>query len=850
MDILNIIEQTERRYKERQKEIEVTKKRIKDGERGLQLDTSDRVSKWVERMKRQPNPTRKFFERTINGNDLFDVNYLGKGLKTAQTVGRIAVRDRSKCLLGYGTGFLVAPNIILTNNHVIDSVEKAQYSQMEFNYQYDMNGYLKPSIYFTIRPDILFLTNEGLDYTLVAIDEFAHDGTLAAQLGYNQLIEDTGKILIGDHVSIIQHPNGEPKQIAVRENQLVDITEAYLHYETDTCRGSSGAPVYNDQWELVGLHHSGVPDRDNGDKILLTNGGVWTTPADNYYIKWIANEGVRISRIIQSIKVAINLNAGELELIRHMFDPLTLNPVNSELENTQEKDYKHTPRINQDDQEISIHIPLVFKDGKVEKDKADTDLKKEKEAYEQTIRFEFSISKGILDHTEPLKVIENKWDAKPHQIFGDLNEAGQEFLSLYEVYIKTRLNPWALSAELEDVKGVYDVTPDLKCRGLEDGIGNGESVADEKEALLGLFHKESNKKTMEDKYSGLKPNWNHGITCFPGAIEYAKIKGTLTGIENSSIVQLDTGFLNHPEIKLVKREKGYDFKDKDPDPSDRDRWFPDLGFVENQGHGTRTASIIIGTDTGLELDENNGVLPMVNFIPYRVADSVVVLHNHSNITKAVVAAINQGYEIITMSMGGIGINSWRQAAKLAYDRGVFWICAAGNEVRILVVWPAAYRGTIAVGATDYKNQPWDATSKGKKVDIYAPGHNVYVPGFAGKDHIYSYGSGTSYATPHVAAAVALWLHHHKAEIKNKYPEPWQRIEAFRLLMEKTATIPEDWDAEKYGHGILNVEKLIKQPLPEPSMLKYAYKESVEEMGEVIPDLTAKEKAFRAWNGKW
>jgi V8-like Glu-specific endopeptidase len=63
----------------------------------------------------------------------------------------------------------------------------------------------------------------------------------------------------GEFVNIIQHPSGhQPKALALCDNQLVDVLDSCLHYQTDTAPGSSGAPVYNDQWEVIALHHSGA----------------------------------------------------------------------------------------------------------------------------------------------------------------------------------------------------------------------------------------------------------------------------------------------------------------------------------------------------------------------------------------------------------------------------------------------------------------------------------------------------------------------------------------------------------------------------------------------------------------
>ncbi|MGY3404144.1 hypothetical protein ACVWZV_000257 [Bradyrhizobium sp. GM5.1] len=90
------------------------------------------------------------------------------------------------------------------------------------------------------------------------------------------------------NVNIIQHPNGLPKMIAVRDNVLQYRTDRTLLYETDTDHGSSGSPVFNDSWELVALHHFGEPFLEREDeqkRPIPTN----------------VNEGVRISAIYKDL---------------------------------------------------------------------------------------------------------------------------------------------------------------------------------------------------------------------------------------------------------------------------------------------------------------------------------------------------------------------------------------------------------------------------------------------------------------------------------------------------------------------------------------------------------------------
>src|SRR5262249_44290809 len=98
-------------------------------------------------------------------------------------------------------------------------------------------------------------------------------------------------------------PGGERKQVCVRENKLLkyDDNSPFIWYQTDTVGGSSGSPVFNNSWDVVALHHSSVPrmKKVNGrDVWLAKDGSVWTSNMGDDAVDWIANEGVRISQII------------------------------------------------------------------------------------------------------------------------------------------------------------------------------------------------------------------------------------------------------------------------------------------------------------------------------------------------------------------------------------------------------------------------------------------------------------------------------------------------------------------------------------------------------------------------
>jgi len=256
-------------------------------------------------------------ERTIGTDDLLNINFLLKGLAASNAVGRITINSDEGG--GFGTGFLIGENLVMTNNHVIASKNDAKRSYIEFNYQEDENEIPTNSTAFSLDPDKLFITSRNLDFTIVYANSTSYDGrNNLSDFDYLELIEDIGKLQVGERVSIIQHPNGERKQVALRNNEVVDIFDQFVHYQTDTQPGSSGSPVFNEDWEVVALHHSGAPQRDNNGNILTKDGRIWNEWEGEEAISWIGNEGIRISSIIKHLR--LNASENQKILLRQILD--------------------------------------------------------------------------------------------------------------------------------------------------------------------------------------------------------------------------------------------------------------------------------------------------------------------------------------------------------------------------------------------------------------------------------------------------------------------------------------------------------------------------------------------------
>lgn len=246
------------------------------------------------------SPTPLEQEVMRGNNDLLDVNFLDRCTLACQAIGRIeAVSPDGRIR---ATGFMIAPGLLMTNQHVLENAEVAATGTIEFGYRYNVAGELSQTTRFDLDPKTFFIADERLDYAIVAAKESSLTGREQIKdFGYLRLHAESGKVREREFVTIIQHPDGQPLQIALRENQVtvIDGATPFIQYEADTAHGSSGAPVFNDSLQIAALHSGGRIKRTPTGEYVLRNGETTTslaglTEAD---VAWEANAGIRISFI-------------------------------------------------------------------------------------------------------------------------------------------------------------------------------------------------------------------------------------------------------------------------------------------------------------------------------------------------------------------------------------------------------------------------------------------------------------------------------------------------------------------------------------------------------------------------
>ena len=221
-------------------------------------------------------------------------------LRTGDRLGRAVVKllrsDGSS-----GTGFLVAPGILLTNHHVLPDAITAASAITLANYEAAPPGAsLGRPASVPLDPDTLFVTNAELDFTFCAVTGLDFLGSIAL---------DRNSLNIGpsETVNIIQHPRGRPKEVAIKDNHVIKADSVVVHYVCSTEPGSSGSPVFNNQWEPVALHHASVvsdgpdarPVGGHDSTLYPPVLGTLGEPSTRYL-----NEGIRISAIALWLETA------------------------------------------------------------------------------------------------------------------------------------------------------------------------------------------------------------------------------------------------------------------------------------------------------------------------------------------------------------------------------------------------------------------------------------------------------------------------------------------------------------------------------------------------------------------
>jgi len=237
--------------------------------------------------------------------------------------------------------------------------------------------------------------------------------------------------------------------------------------------------------------------------------------------------------------------------------------------------------------------------------------------------------------------------------------------------------------------------------------------------------------------------------------------------------------------------------------------------IDDHGHGTHVAGTIAqATNNGKGVA---GVAPNVTIMPYK-ALSKYGFGSSDWIAAAIDHAVDNGADVINMSLGGPHSGVLHNAAEKAADAGVVVVIAAGNSGKKGVGCPAHADNVIGVSAVGPDDSKAYYSSWGEGVEISAPGGDTRKSGggilqdtIDGKgSHKYAAFQGTSMATPHVAGAAAVLI-----------GMGLDADSTMDVLFASAEDLGGEGFDEVYGHGRLDVGAAVRRVLVRQNGLKFA-----------------------------
>ena len=157
------------------------------------------------------------------------------------------------------TGFLIAPDIMVTAGHCIKNIEQAKDFVWVFDYTNELN-YIKSKKYIEVNPDNIYEVSEILnayykkgennDYSVLKLDR------KSSRIPYR--FRTSGEIQKGSPVYGIGSPTGLPLKFADNAKVISNHADKWFKNDIDTFPGNSGGPVFNSNGFIEGIHVRGA----------------------------------------------------------------------------------------------------------------------------------------------------------------------------------------------------------------------------------------------------------------------------------------------------------------------------------------------------------------------------------------------------------------------------------------------------------------------------------------------------------------------------------------------------------------------------------------------------------------
>ena len=253
-------------------------------------------------------------------------------------------------------------------------------------------------------------------------------------------------------------------------------------------------------------------------------------------------------------------------------------------------------------------------------------------------------------------------------------------------------------------------------------------------------------------------------------------------------------------IKVAVLDTGYTKHELGPKAIAERSFISGQSVTDGNGHGTHCIGSVLGRD-------GVGVAPDAELIVGKVLSNQGS-GSSSGIAAGIEWAIDQGADVISMSLGGGGsYGPTNTAIDRAMAAGVVVNCAAGNagyNGSNTIGWPAKYPGAICCGAYRSDGRIANFSSGGRQIDWACPGQDIIS--FSTNGSGFRSMSGTSMATPYGSGMLALIIELMRREGQAEWTAA-DSIRAFFKANMQDAGAP-GFD-ERFGFGVPVATELLK-----------------------------------------
>jgi S1-C subfamily serine protease len=238
----------------------------------------DTDGSWYKGADRDPSKAGEIhLQRLLRGRSrIMDIRLAAQVAEVARSVAHLDLvfQDGQGA---YGTGFLIAPDLILTNHHNVTHEQhgNAKAIVADFDYVEGLTRHPLPV------KDVPVAMNRDHDWAVIQLESAVDRSPIA--LGGTYTLANDGAVVI------IQHPNNGSKKFALDALSIQYVDDNVIQYLADTQSGSSGSPVFNEGMQPIALHHA---EKEAEIDVAGRKETTWR------------NEGINMRRVMDGLQAA------------------------------------------------------------------------------------------------------------------------------------------------------------------------------------------------------------------------------------------------------------------------------------------------------------------------------------------------------------------------------------------------------------------------------------------------------------------------------------------------------------------------------------------------------------------